>query len=664
MHRNPPQIQNFAGYAALSIDPTTMLSNEVNVICSGNQRAAYRAVISMEMMMGMFGLSLGTETDWLGMDTKFSSLTAKERLEAVTANIRPFIMDLTKKHVPVNNLGDTIRGELLGQIPNGSVSSNWSGTYVDNPALGYPRQYIYMNAESGLENKDCTLVVTPSNDWSRSIAELLFILDKTRMSTDLIPKPANVAGHDFRDQPFGILMSTIEQAVEIWSLFTLYASQGMIFSAHINKRWNMKCLELAMALEPRAREALERWAENYEYVLRQPLHPLLMNIATALQTGQVTTYANVYDLMYRWGMSAESLMTTEGTREMRDKMAGPIIRAALADVEMARTPMSWSGGVGGSVYINPTTGKPEFMEGIATIGHAARILRSIEKITEKWSTITTKLKWGSLTSKVDMIWQAAADYNLTDGLDYGEDPTACVLGLKPAISAGDFRIAGFFRRDQSDWDSREGERIEFSVMPVKGYQSATTGTSLYERNFIVEGMWMGEPDVDRQFATLVSAGDDPIGKAVLSHWSLKLKAYVAYGYQEATGTKDDTWMTTDWAGWTMADSPKAAEFGLLEAYRGQTRDIDRGVFLYRSYFSHRCVVRRARADVIDRFNEFGVWMESMEQDGHVRWNGDVNISMSDAPLQALVDIAVVSGVPGAQGMPSPSTEEAIATSAD
>jgi hypothetical protein len=673
MHPIPPTTIDIDGLSVLPVRPLTMLSNVMNVYCLANRRGSYR--VSREKMMPEFvkqlDLSLRPAVSWTsksGTDDSIIFEQTKDKWQKLTSILGEFTALLEALPEKVDDIGRTNFREL-------DLVGGWSSEFVVSPSLGYPREYKAFAVQTGIENADGLMLPNVCGEFSRRLATTLFLMDLARLSTDLIPKPQQVDGHDVRAQPWGPFLSAEENLKTVRMMFILYAIQGQLLVAHCNRRLNEKRFELGYTLDRRLQPMMDAWRANWEYVLNEgefPMHPLTGYVAHSLLTGTIQTIYGDRDILYRWGARENSEKLAKATDQLmqkipengdRPEMRKQIIAAAVHDSGIAlQHRENGNGGSWGDCYtknMEPRAQKEgkEFSEynigafddTPITYGTFARQMKSLSRMVQYLSTYASQLGWTSLRGDIGEVHQKDADFIVCDGEVYSASATAAVLGLRPVISAGNGKISGFEEVQIKDWNRGDGFVIKpgqdglfkYSTVVVDGYQGQTTEPEMLARFYHPAGMTMGG-NYHKDFYFAAGVTEDPIGLLAVEYYKQMRSSggrYVTQWYTDPLPGKKQPFHYTSWDGWAWGKDGKTVGDAYLAAYEKDVKDIaESGFYVADGRFYWRIPVQMSRPQYVEMYNEDGVMNYIFGFRGAVSLGGDTPVGVSSADLEAIVNI--------------------------
>jgi len=628
-----PRTIEVPGYAVLPIHLPTMVSNVVSAYCAGNRRPAFRSRLTPLINRQMLNKSLGNIDSWDEERAPFLFDVQK-----MIQNMEGFLQDFLHGVLEYPELVSDLGASNLDALTTGDAFQEWSSTFVVSPSLGYPRVYPKLVVNDQIAQSGTVIdVPSPCSLWNIGLAITLLEFDRGRFTSELIPAAKGTGSHSEKERPFGTYLSLKEQLRELQRVYMLYAVQGSLLSLHANRRILQLMYELCYAIDVRSRVALEAWKDALDYLLAQPVHPLLSVITNALSTGTVHTYYGVKDLIYRHGRAVPNSKDLDDIGDIRKLL----LTEALADMNRPHND-SW----GCALNADPKTGKVPNDAPLTTVGALARQIRSTGNLAEGWKTTSSKLAWSNLRGDVGQIKQLAADFILCDGEGYSDSPVAGLLGLRPVLSLGNIKVIGMGRRFQDDFNVEPGPNgqtekrlVTFSAMVVDGYQSPTGETEALERLYIPAGMSMGEDNVTVILASTV--GVDPLVKGIVSYFET-LNApngqFVRQFYKDPgpSGTGFDR---TDWDGWAIGGSDVGAMIAYSNGYASEMESVVGGRFIYKNHFFHRFPVQMSRTASFEFFNEYGKFRYPLDLDGNVAFNDQINVNHSAAEIEAIVNVA-------------------------
>lgn len=636
---SPTTVIEVPGYVVMSVDVSTMLSNIVNIYVTGNRRSVFVSAIDQDTNQSLLTKALTRVSSWQNELAKIAILDVTARIKELTTDLGPFLKAMSMPPVRVTDLGAFDRDLLLG-------TAGWQPTAVISPSLGYPRKYLRLRPDETRSELDGLNLPAPANQWSQDVALTLLELDRGRFSMDLIPsiEGLSVGAHGTRERPIGMYLGLSKQLDAIFTMYMLYALQGPLLVLHANQRYYKALYELTHVMDVKARVMLERHQEAVDMLLGIPLHPLCSVVASALQTGTVKTNYGTKDLLYRYGSNGFNKNGAErdSLSEMRSRMFASIAADMNSPIDV-----QW--------------GDKDAPKDITTALDLAQRIRSTSSIWEGFAAAATRLKWSNVSGgDIGEVRQSEADFILTDGEGFSDSPTAAMLGIKPVLSLGNAKALGFEVRFQTDFNAQNNRpKIEYSAVPVEGYQTADVTGGVLDRLYIMAGMWMGEGGVEPLFAT--SAETSVIIEQLLRHYeqlSAGSNSYVRQHYVPGTNV-NDTFAQTDWDGWSVGEDIPKVSLAYLEGYKGQLETVRKGLFLRAEMFNHRCVVRISRASDLEMYDALGGFRTLLSQDGKVMFDDDISVTNNTSPLEAVVDIAPTQAGPVAKLPAAIGTDQVI-----
>lgn len=625
-----PKIIDLPGYAVLQFDLNCAVGNTFTAYCAGNRRSAFRADMEPAAMLSMLTNVMEAPLDWVGLDTMSKMIDYRERIKGIHEYIATFLGALQTPYEMVNDLGMTNLAEF-GAIEGFELN------YVSAPGFGYPRPLLSLLARSDLDSTKGYHLVSPSSAFSLSIAQALMTTDLGRYTTDLVPAAGPVGVHDNKSQPFGTAFAFTEQMEELAATLLLYCVQGTLLSAHVQRRWEETSHQLAWVTEEASRTALEARARMRDVIYALPMHPLMMYIASAFQTGRIKTYQGEHDLLYR---PTPRPVSKEPISEMRDAL----ICAAVADL-IACKAVDWDG-----------TDESKLPK---SYGEMYRLIRTWNRLTDRWPGIARKLGWQTVRGDMGTVVASGADFILTDGLGYSDPPTAGLLGIRPVIAVSNVKVTGFVRRFDADWNIGD-DRITYNTMVIDGFQGDTCNDAVLERLFIPTGMWMGEDDVVVLYHSAVVR--DPLGTKTIEYYIKQSPGgYVRLYYTDAevkAKVSDGTsFKQTTWDGWSEGKHKAKVQALMLECYGPDNVEVNEKVqFYHRERFYHRFPTKMCRGNHFEWWNAYGHFKEEQEFDGNVAFNEKIDINLGTGDLEAIVQSAPVQNTLGAK-LPAGTTEQ-------
>jgi hypothetical protein len=647
----------------MSVSIAKMFSNVLNLYIAGNQRTAFRVDLSHEAITSYLAMAAGTPAGWSNAQAEskdfkenIASLDAKKRIDKIGTVMQAFLKAVFSPPKLIKNYGKDLAADILAM-----QSSGFSKMFVQMPALGLPYTYIDMDPISvEHDTRELTSEYTTYRTVSTchpsaiNVARALLLSDRGRLSLNNIPDPSGGKGPHGPLETFGRIKVVEDQYDALQALMMLYIIQWPLALVHANRKVNDLRYTIAWELFPRSRPALEIWKTNRDGLLNHSLHPLMSAVVSALPTGRIDAYHGEKDAnLLIGGLQHElapdelarykSMMDWNGNDSHYPLLALGLVHEAVKDfISRGEILEIW-----GDCSERPTAP--------IGVGKLSRQILSVKKHIESWPKHATALGWGTISAPIGTMIQCAADFILTDGEDYSDEPMAGLLGLRPVLSLGNIKHLGFIRRYETTFNASfvEGTLpipitaplpiIEWSVMVVDGFQSDTGQPEVISRFYRPAGEWMGETPyvvitsaavrADPELAKYAEYFDGPDPE--------KPARYVDFWYGD--GLPDvQNFKQTSWDGYAVGRGYEAVAAAYEKGYAGQLVDGKTTRLLQRTRFLHRFPVQNARDQFIYFYNEVGEFRYKLGWDGNLVYNSrTITLSKSTGVLETIVAAAPI-----------------------
>jgi hypothetical protein len=695
-------------YAVLPVDMIGVLSNTMTVITSTNHRPARLRNVGVDVLRG-----------WRDRAVVLAGKDHREDLAAVfrgDANvgrngpISLFMNEygevaalLASEPGYVRDVGVNLSEHLL-------KSGNWSTQTVSTPALGYPRTYLQCSARYLAKNSPFSLPgtsvtsrsveegLTPptaegdesdrgQNDtFAQTCADLAMLFDRPNYSIGLIPEAKTLTQRNVKEPFWGETQAVMGQLRRLNAIGLLYASQADALALRWDESMWTFAYTLAWEQYIGMRPLLEMMKKMRDELLAMlPCHPLLETTRQLVKNVTLETFNGTRDAYVRHVPNAGAALgisPTDGGREALGPVNNSVLAMRLVATAMAEFgrlgeiaasgvewPKQWLDEAGSHVGEDGrkailTSSRPG---GAVLFSDALHRLSALKQYTEQWPDITRILNWGTSYKEVSTTIHAhGADFTVTDGDGWSNDPISTVAGLKPSVSIGNPKSAAIAVRFQNDFGTglrastapqvREKDGMiapaafEWNVVTVEGHLTALDGNETLTRFYMPPGMLMGEIGGEARFAT----GDEPNHVAVKRLYESKSPggytrqwALVPEG-APSIARGDNLFIKTDWDGWTQGTDPVTVQRLLLDQYGSSEVDENPDVFLFRESWKMRVPVKLTRANCYEEYDELGAFRKTVPFEGYVLFDGeDLDVgSYGTSSVQTLVDMLLVKPAEG------------------
>jgi hypothetical protein len=593
-------------------------------------------------------MGLMRPSDWRYEAAVINQLDMREKADNIWGQLLPILTMLTAPADIIYDIGEVTKNDLL--------RAGWEEKFVMMPGFGYARPHYECGGvpREVLETGGMR-TISPWHDWSKRIAITMMDIDLPRFSMALLPTGTTADGVDVRQRPFGRGLAGVDQISALHSLTTLYAVQGALWLLRCNRSWVASCYDIARLTGEMACTYLEPYMDELMYLYSLPLHPMLAFIADSIQDMEVETAQGLKPAVPRVGLLPTNLPIVRRSADYSQDVLSSMMRSLLLnEASSAAGQKFWAPDTEESLWVEGDSMTPAI--GVKYL-HAA--IKSLGSITERWAGIAAQLGWtNSLRAKIPTIRAHSANFMLTDGVGYSDEPAAGVLGLRPVLSMGNIQVDSV-SGVRFDSDFNASRPIMYSPMVVKGYQgdssvgenSTLTPGSALERVFILAGMHMGEPDATRvavfanDFSPMIRCVQEyyatrfPGGRVVRENYMRTKPKEGQPGPAQAT-EGSATFVQTDWDATAIGPSRSEAN-AIFFANVGaeNTVDLATATYLNRDMWYHRFPVRMAIANEVDWFNEYGIFVSSQPFRGVVLYEDTVNLSHTTGILETVVDYA-------------------------
>jgi hypothetical protein len=626
----PPTSEiNFPGFTMMGFRVKTALSNVINDLIVGNQRATYRPTILASVHSFMLQRASGTVASLLRP-------TIPEVKDAAPDPKRN-ALDLLLRDLETGHLGDLLTA-LRGQkehVPNLGrqleVDFKAAGliapTNVAMPAFGYARPHNAFVAGLPLWTGLGYRVPSPNSEFSMKIALLLTIIDTTRFNINLIPAPKKTGIHDPKEM-IGKLISTSDTIKAAVATYIAYLWQAPTFIARLNARLWRSQQDKAKSIAPHADKAISDIGDDLAYVETLPLHGLLTYIVDVATKAKTKDYYGTHDC-HLYDMDSSPKPPTgreDGLPDFVRAAMTSAVEGIFIDDDAYDTVWGTWGSKGGE------------SEQLMTLPRLVRSLKSLGDIVDLAKGQVAKLGWHAMHGEFGEVSQGAADFIVCDGRGYSSPVGAAVLGVRPVISAGNVKLLGLGRRFEEAFNV--DNKILYSTMVVRGHTGTFADGQTYARHYMPDGMTMGEGDCEVMVAR--EASRDPVLSKVVQYWVNHSSQYIAGRYGVPGGDLGTQGKLTDWDAYAVDDSASLAQGRLITMYNTFAMPANKIPYaISRDGFSYRLPMQVDRSNAIYFFDEYGAFVEELPYDGNLVYNDVLNLKYSDAELQALVDSIII-----------------------
>lgn len=584
-----------------------------------------------------------------------------------------------------------------------TATRHWSSGHVSTPTLGYAREYLNLETtietgpqpvglpnwdyddtsqlkRTGADDPQTSMVLTsgggsPPPTFSDMCAQLTMQIDKPAFSDKLIPDVKKLTTRDASaSSAWGLMQGAEEQTRRMTATGLLYTQQAMGFWIHFTASLYDMAYAIAWELSPRERPILEFKKKLIDELKRRiPVHPFLMTIANMYSRVSISTYFGEKPCAIRHSVDevdaivkrTSSAMPSSGTANSR--LAQLVVSDALIDYsrlrELTKAGETWAAALIQTVAPALTADEQQRLLQVGnqrwrSHGEVIEWLQRNSQYVTLWPEITRTLGWTSpMAAPSVRIEAAGADFVLTDGDFYSDNPMSVLSGLRPSLSVGNKKVSGFSRRfdaafntgelptdaNLADRTSTTTVAISWSTLTAKGHTANTRGMQNTPRWFITPGMSMGEAGAETRFYSPNSP--DATGEQVVQFYKERSpEGYVKQWYGDpavATSVLEDgvKYMRTDWDAWSEDADALKTQRVLIQKYG--PANTDRGeqtLYFTRSDWNLRFPVRLARTYNYEFYNVLGELVQSQRYDGHVVFDDTIHLTETVAPVDAVVNM--------------------------
>lgn len=653
----PRQVREMHHHAIVALNWNTVISNLMSVYTGANHRSNAENVIDDKTILALCEQALRPIESWLPYQ---KLVDVKQAVERVDEQVLNFLGSLIATPTVIADAGECAAQRLQKSV------DCWTTEYVTLPALGYPRQYLRFN-RSLPDGTDWLRVPHPNSEYSRAMAQSLALIDKGRFTSALIVTAPELQGIDTRDRPAGVGLKLAKQVKLVQATFMLYACQALLGCIRAQTPLRDGSLNMAHIVEPTSEPVLAAFEEAANWLLEQPVHPLISAAADAVSGVTCETYFGTTPLMFR--LVSGPITIGDAIAEDGDPCASTsTLRRRVVDeafegfndelptgVRLGCQYDTWGAGA------NSPSAQLQSNSLAINVIRAYRLLRSATELTNMWPAIASSLGWTDIPLEPDQIQFAAASFVLTDGEMFsaprgqGSAAAAVVAGLKPGLSLGNVAAQGLGIRYFEAFNAKEGsERIQWSALPVRGHAANIgAGGYQYERYAQPAGMSMGATDAGIAYAFDTR---DPLAKRVINHYARQASRYVRYLYLRIVSQPDIGVIQTDWDAEGVAPDYAAATTNWATAWNGEMVFADKSHYLIskrKDGFKLRVPVKMALASELALYDTGGVFVELHSRDGNAIAGAPFVLTGTGEDIQRIVDIMPTMdrvGLPSLKGL--------------
>lgn len=337
--------------------------------------------------------------------------------------------------------------------------------------LGYPRSMPLPTIESPDSLEALVRVPAPNRGFSRAFARMLLIFDDSKLGLSFVGSIQGAISKESLnrdDEPYYKAVKTVSQLVSVYVMYSLYSWQWSLFFLHVHRRLHDAIYQAAYAARPKWRGRLKKWQEAREFLLSQPLHPIVSFLVGCLQNATTSTPSGeqppIWNLTSRTNVIDGALDALNEEGANLDKQPDNFWLATKGDKEDdAKTDGYWSIPDLNSAFEDSAIGK--------------------------WvEMLASGLQWKAQSAPSLKLGLDRNAFAFTDGKVWSQDPTACLLGLKLAVPANFpdlYRMSGWAK---NAWNGEEaGDEIK--PLPELFSNTSTALQSAQRASIALIPMW-------------------------------------------------------------------------------------------------------------------------------------------------------------------------------
>lgn len=674
----------------LQIDASLLISNALNIIIHNNHRPTmFRDLTDVTMRQWRSKSYIQRDgSQMLRLAEQFQAGRPPSPATAFLQDYKDVASALMSEPTYHRDAGEALR-DCVTRV------GTWGVSYVALPALGTARAYYQLRMQghelatpftlpswtpaSGdalrTDNSDPMAITVESAGPSGLrdvIANIAMAFDRPAISADLVPDSKTAASpRESREAFWGQATAALNQVDRLRAIGLLWCRQLDAFALRMHDpMWDL-AFELAHAQFPRERPILERYAELRSAVRDLiPIHPFLESVTNLINQVSLSTYWGTKRAAFRF-VSVEQEQIHRGRQSA---MAQRLMLYAMAEYANLRSlatganawPVKWAADnapdlsqteITGILRSGaPAPGEPTDTQTYSDVLEWAAVN---EKLVAMWADVARSLNWsGAVPAQAYTVDAAGADFMVTDGQGFSDNPAAAIAGLRPLLSLGNIQASGFERRMLTNFGlgkvSAQAPELDnggvespmafsWSTIVAKGHTTALKGKDAYIRFYMPPGMWMGEPGVMTRFAGGME--EDPIGQMVVGYYmGASPGGYVKENYSPprvsiSRTANGATYMVTSWdAVAVSSNAPDNAQTALLAGYGEQNTSKKLDYYFYSPDFKLRTPVAMTRAPQFDVYDELGAFVETKQFDGHILFGGDIALPNDSSVVDAYVDL--------------------------
>lgn len=492
------------------------------------------------------------------------------------------------------------------------------------PATAFAIETMDMKLGLNDKHEGYFCIPAPCSPQSVKCAEMLLALDTNKFSRNVLPAQANAGHHDRRDT-LGKAFSISDQLVATISTYVPFSLQlGLLAIAASEPMLRYDLAKLKSKVTMPA-EVIDDWENDLNYCLAQDTHWLVSFIASGMGKSKAYTDFKEQELLWvptacfgSWVVEAKANFTQN-----------PRLERMLREMLKAR-------GLQAKAY----WGGDACASSCVTIPEFAAMIRSIKDIIPEMSNQVKLLGWRPMRIAPTTIRQNGADFALCDGRGYSDPPGGLLLGLKPCLSAGNFKIFGTEELQEKRFNVEQ--EIQMSTVVSKNYgQQMDTE---YATNFYIPiGSLMGEGG---WVATRGRAGADNHAGEAASFYNSKVGSLIKYGYHMPALETDSKLgiYKTEWDGYAIGSDEKSVNSNFEKLYDGSVEPkIEATNYAHSTVpWGTRILVRLSRVGRPVLLGPTGVVWRSLDWRGGLAYNDENVLSYTSGEIDMLIEAALES----------------------
>lgn len=512
----------------------TILGNIISALIASRRRKEYLAAVSLAEFQKVLAFALrSSTTEWrrtLNSATGAHTFDVRRFLDNLPTDVLHLITALNANPWMALDWGSYVAEELTAT----TFPETWQATHGAGPGIA-----TWASNYSPAPTLDAVIAACPDgytlhplSTVSRSVACVLYVVDRVSWDLSLIPKIASEGDFTRGESglgPFNIQAHEIEHLVATTILYGLALSNAIV---GVQRPLYDARAALALELSIRGSSAVEKLQAEIGAAAELPVHPLLAKVGQALLPTTIETTLGDMPLMFsvtRW-LNERELPTLNGLpaaparpgitvkpEQVTNHLASGFSRIAqaLKMKEKDANEIKWA------VW---TDEKAQYI----SIPAYMELLRSEKGFLDMLRQQAAILAWTKMpASGTNIVGELTARWTnpiFSDGALFSAPPRAGALGFRPVLPAAHYAWTTMSEMDLGNWNGVSTAQFLYWPVPIKGEVDAGIGPAHVETLYRPEAaIWGGEGRLKLAHLATAAMGDE-VAAAAVNHYKASLAA--------------------------------------------------------------------------------------------------------------------------------------------